>query len=53
MRESADTTYTAMRESESEVLRGEVRKLRTRIAELERQIAQNERREERKLRSIK
>lgn len=53
MRESADTTYTAMREAESAALRRELDRLRTRVADLEAQLAQNERRDERRLRSVK
>lgn len=53
MRESSESTYAAMRESETEALRREIRRLQARIADLESQIARDQRREERKLRLAK
>jgi len=50
--ETNTTKYASMREDEVGALRREVARLRTRIADLESQIERNERKEQRRLRSV-
>jgi len=52
MKSDRDSTYLSMRESETECLRREIARLRTRIADLEAQIAREQRKETRRLRSV-